>query len=174
MKKAALVLFAVFVAVTFTFTMGRLPTVPPEELAAPVGQKVEAPTLAFQPALDRTSAGLVTPAQMANGAKVYRTLCVSCHMPDGKGMFTAVPPLTGSDYMLADRERAIRGVLKGVSGPITVNQVHYNAVMPPLEAVLTDRQIADVLTYVFNSWSNQGDAFDPHFVGSLRASAAVP
>ena len=129
------------------------------------------PLIEASPPVDRSSAGFAHAGQMANGAKVYRTLCVSCHLPDGKGMFSVIPPLVGSDYMMADRERTIRGVLKGVSGPITVNQVAYNSVMPPLEAVLSDRQVADVLTYVFNSWGNQGDAFDAAFVGFVRANA---
>lgn len=168
MKSILAVLFAVFVAVSFTLMAARPPNQPSErgEAATEGGQTVEAP-----PHVDRSSAGLATAAQLANGAKVYRTLCVSCHLPDGKGMFSVIPPLAGSDYMLADRERAIRGVLKGVSGPITVNQVAYNGAMPPLEAVLTDRQVADVLTYVYNSWGNQGDAFDSGLVGLVRANA---
>jgi len=70
----------------------------------------------------------------------------------------AFPPLANSDFMLADRDRAVRVVLKGLTGPVTVNGVTLNSAMPPQEAVLTDAQIADVLTYVFNSWGNSGDA----------------
>lgn len=178
MKNALVVLFAVLVAVSFTVMAARLPErsgsqpaeLPPVELP----ELMVAPEPGLQPAVDRTSAGPATPIQLANGARVYRTLCVSCHLPDGKGMLTAVPPLAGSDYMQADRARVVRGVLQGISGPITVNQAGYNGVMPPLGAVLSDRQVADVLTYVFNSWGNQGDAFDPESVGAIRAQAATP
>lgn len=146
----------------------------PQPLSVETPEVADASGLGPQPAVDRTGAGPATPAQLANGARVYRTLCVSCHLPDGKGMISVIPPLVGSDYMLADRARSVRVVLKGLSGPITVNQVGYNAVMPPLEAVLSDRQVADVLTYVYNSWGNRGEAFDPAAVGAIRAQAATP
>ena len=70
--------------------------------------------------------------------------------------------------MLADRDRAIRIVLKGLTGPVTVNGKTFNSAMPPQEAVLTDAQIADVLTYVFNSWGNTGDAFKADQVKAIR------
>ena len=95
-------------------------------------------------------------------------LCFACHQPDGKGLPGAFPPLAGSDYMLADRDRAVRTILKGLSGPVTVNGVTLNSVMPPQEAVLTDAQIADVLTYVFNSWGNTGEGFKADHVRAIR------
>jgi nitrite reductase (NO-forming) len=70
--------------------------------------------------------------------------------------------------MLADRDRAVRVILKGLSGPVTVNGVTINSVMPPQEAVLTDAQVADVLTYVFNAWGNKGDAFSTAQVKAIR------
>lgn len=125
-------------------------------------------SLPVLPAVDLTSAGPATSAQIARGARTYRSLCFACHLPDGKGMAGATPPLAGSDYLFDDRERAIRIVLKGQSGPITVNGASYNGIMLPLEAVLTDKQVADVLTYVYNSWGNQGEAFDPDYVAVVR------
>lgn len=174
MKKAVIVLFAVGLAASLTLIAAHRPGQPvvPPPAARPMEDST--PALAAAPAVDRTSAGQATAAQLANGARVYRTLCVSCHLPDGKGMFSVIPPLAGSDYLLTDRERSIRTVLKGVNGPITVNQVAYNGVMPPLEAVLSDHQVADVLTYVFASWGNQGDAFDAGYVGFIRADAISP
>lgn len=62
------------------------------------------------------------------------------------------PPLAGSDFLKADKERAIRIPIKGLNGPITVNGKPYNNLMPPQQ--FTDDQIADVLTYVMNSWGN--------------------
>lgn len=126
-------------------------------------------TEAATPAPDLTLAGAASSAQIARGGRVYRTLCLACHLPDGKGMPTLTPPLAESDFLAADRTRAIRIVLKGQSGPITVNGVGYQGVMPGLESVLTDAQVADVLTYVFNSWGNNGEAFDAGHIGELRA-----
>jgi nitrite reductase (NO-forming) len=106
--------------------------------------------------------------QVEKGKQVYMGLCFACHQPDGKGLPMAFPPLAGSDYMLADRDRAIRIVLKGLTGPVVVNGQTINSAMPPQEAVLTDAQIADVMTYVFNAWGNQGDAFTAAQVKAIR------
>lgn len=143
---------------------GDRPAPPP--IAHPPPEAAIAPWAA---APDPTSSGTATPAQIARGARTYRSLCLACHLPDGKGMIGAIPPLAGSDYMLGDRERAIRVVLKGLEGPIIVNGHAYAGVMPALEGVLTDAQVADVLTYVFNSWGNKGDGFDSSHIRSLRA-----
>lgn len=113
-------------------------------------------------------AGLTKEMQIEKGKQVYMGLCFACHQADGNGLPPAFPPLAKSDYMLADRERAIRLVLKGIVGPMTVNGKKYDSAMPPQEAVLTDAQVADVLTYVFNTWGNQGDAFTTDQVKSIR------
>lgn len=179
MKHVAVLLPALIFAVTLTLFAGR--TLGPAGLEAvlpvspAVGETAPGGALAVAlPATDRTRAGAPTPAQMANGARVYRALCAACHLPDGRGMNGVIPPLAAADYLLADRERAVRIVLQGLSGPLTVNNVNYTGVMPPLGAVLTDRQAADVLTYVFNTWGNSGDAFAVESVAAIRAAAATP
>ena len=78
------------------------------------------------------------------------------------------PPLAGSDYLKADRDRAIRIILKGIDGPIKVNGSDYKGVMPSLASSLNDQKIADVLTYVLNSWGNAGDAFSPDDVSRVK------
>jgi len=132
------------------------------DLAAPVGSPVAAIVR------DPARAGPPQAAQVSRGARTYRSLCAACHLPDGKGMAGIIPPLAGADYLLSDRERAIRTVLKGLGGPITVNGTVYRGVMPGLEQILTDAQVADVLTYVFNAWGNAGDAFDADRIGRMR------
>ncbi|MEO6993998.1 MAG: copper-containing nitrite reductase [Lacunisphaera sp.] len=113
-------------------------------------------------------AGLTKEIQVEKGKQVYMGLCFACHQPDGKGLPGVFPPLAGSDYLLADHSRAIRVVLKGLSGPITVNGQTINSAMPPQEAVLTDSQVADVLTYILNSWGNKGDAITADHVKAVR------
>jgi nitrite reductase (NO-forming) len=95
-------------------------------------------------------------------------LCFACHQADGKGLPNTFPPLDGSDYMIADRDRAVRIVLKGLTGPVTVSGKKFESIMPPQEAVLTDAQIADVLTYVYNAWGNTGEAFSAAKIKALR------
>ena len=93
---------------------------------------------------------------LERGKQVYMQSCFACHLPDGKGMANVFPPLAGSDYLMADRDRAIRIILKGLTGPVTVNGVNYNSAMPPQP--LTDEQVADVMTYVTNTWGNEAPA----------------
>ena len=54
------------------------------------------------------------------------------------------------------------------SRPVTVNGVSINSAMPPLEGILSDWQIADVLSYVYNAWGNEGAAFKPAEVKAIR------
>ncbi len=115
-----------------------------------------------------TIAGLSKEMQIEKGKQVYMGLCFACHQPDGKGLPGAFPPLAGSDFLQADRERAVRIVLKGLTGPVTVSGQTINSIMPPQEAVLTDAQIANVLTFVFNTWGNKGDAFTTEQVKAIR------
>jgi nitrite reductase (NO-forming) len=73
-------------------------------------------------------------------------------MATGEGLPAVFPPLAKSDFLKADKDRAIKIVLKGLSGPITVNGKPFNNLMPPQE--FSDDQVADVLTYVMNTWGN--------------------
>jgi len=97
-------------------------------------------------------AGITKDIQIERGKRVFLSACFACHQPDGKGLPGIFPPLAGSDFLKADKERAIQIVLKGLSGPIVVNGKPFNNVMPPQD--FSDEQIANVLTYVRNSWGN--------------------
>jgi nitrite reductase (NO-forming) len=105
--------------------------------------------------------------QIERGKKVFLSSCFACHQQDGKGLPNIFPPLAASDFLKADKERAIRIVLKGTSGPITVNGQNYNNLMPPQE--FSDTQIADVLTYVMNEWGNDFGTVTPGEVKMVRA-----
>jgi len=96
-------------------------------------------------------AGITKEIQIERGKKTYLSSCFACHQADGTGLPNIFPPLAGSDY-LKNKEQAIRAVIKGLSGPVTVNGKNYNNLMPPQD--LTDAHAADVLTYVMNSWGN--------------------
>lgn len=92
-------------------------------------------------------------SQDANkGKAVYAKTCVACHQATGAGIPGAFPPLAKSDYLNADVNRAIKQVIKGSNGTITVNGKKFTGAMPP--QALSDQQIADVLTYVYASWGN--------------------
>ncbi len=107
-------------------------------------------------------------ASIANGKQVYATQCLMCHQEDGGGVLNLNPPLTKTKYVLGDKTRLIQIVLKGLSGEIEVNGDTYRNMMPPRNT-LSDQEIADVLTYVRNSFGNKASAVTPAEVKAVRA-----
>jgi nitrite reductase (NO-forming) len=101
------------------------------------------------------------------GKRIYAQACFACHQAEGQGLPGVFPPLAKSDYLMADTPRAIRGIIKGQSGEMTVNGQKYNGVMPPV--LLTDEQIAHVLTFVRNAWGNSGDIVTVEEVQRVKA-----
>lgn len=102
------------------------------------------------------------------GKAIYAANCAACHQPDGKGIPAAFPPLARSDYLMADVDRSIDVVLKGLTGKIIVNGKPYDSVMPAV--ALNDDQIANVLTYVRNSFGNSGDMVEAMAVTARRSA----
>lgn len=106
--------------------------------------------------------------RIAHGKTLFATNCSACHQAEGQGLKGAFPPLAGSDYLAQDGGMvAVTAILNGLSGPITVNGVEYNAVMPPL-SYLSDSEVADVVTFVLNSWGNQGGEIASAEVAAAR------
>ncbi|MEX1116252.1 MAG: PVC-type heme-binding CxxCH protein [Akkermansiaceae bacterium] len=108
------------------------------------------------------------PAVHERGAAVYAKTCIACHGPDGKGVPGAFPPLDASEWSVGDPSRPIRIVLHGLQGPIEVAGQKFNSVMPP-HVDLNDQEIADVLTYVRQSWSNDDTPVSAAAVKQARA-----
>jgi nitrite reductase (NO-forming) len=100
------------------------------------------------------------------GERAFMANCVACHQAGGVGITGVFPPLAKSDYLNADKKRAIRVVLNGLQGEITVNGQKFNNVMPRLG--LSDEDVANVLTYVYNNWGNSGQEVTPADVKSAR------
>ena len=103
------------------------------------------------------------------GQEVYMTNCMSCHMINGQGVTGVYPPLAGEDSLLSDINFNINIILKGQKGEVTVNGQLYNTDMPSQE-YLTDKQIADVLNYVRNTWGNEAEMVMPDQVKVQRDS----
>jgi nitrite reductase (NO-forming)/hydroxylamine reductase len=104
---------------------------------------------------------------VAKGEAIYNANCAACHQPAGQGLPGAFPPLAGSDFLKGDRKAVMAAALFGLSGPITVNGVEYNGVMPSM-GHLPDEDLAAALTYVFNAWGNDGAAVSVAEVSALR------
>ena len=136
------------------------------------GAKVEELQAKMREAIktDPKIAGLSKDIVMEKGKRVYNQTCFACHQATGLGLPGVFPPLAKSDYLMADKERAIRGIIKGQSGEMTVNGQKFNGVMPPV--MINDEQIAQVLTYVRNSWGNEGDIVTVDEVKRVHAESA--
>ena len=92
--------------------------------------------------------------KIAQGKALYTSICQACHQADANGINGSFPPLAKSDYFASDPNKAIRAVLHGVSGKITVNGKTFDGVMP--KQTMSDGQIASVITYVLNNFGNKG------------------
>ncbi|MDR3459317.1 MAG: c-type cytochrome [Verrucomicrobiae bacterium] len=99
-------------------------------------------------------------------------ICAACHQPTGRGLPNLFPPLAGSDYLNADKNRAIQIVIGGRRGDVIVNGLKFNNNMPAFP--LSDQDVANVLTYVYNSFGNSGLEVTPEDVKAARAQAPAP
>jgi nitrite reductase (NO-forming) / hydroxylamine reductase len=114
-----------------------------------------------------TSDAAADPA--VHGRNAFLVHCAACHQRDGSGLRGAFPPLADADWLREHpTERAISVVLRGLSGPLTVNGLQYNAVMPPM-AHLSDRDVAAILTHVYGNWGNDGRMVSEGMVAAVRA-----
>ncbi len=117
----------------------------------------------------KTAAPAAVPgAVLARGKTVYTQNCLTCHMADGYGVDGMNPPLIKTSYVLGDKTRLTKIILNGMQGQ-DVEGEPYNNVMPA-HAFLTDQQIADVLTYVRNSFGNKASAVQALEVKAVRAA----
>jgi len=98
-------------------------------------------------------------ASMLRGEKVYKATCIACHQEDGLGVQRLNPPLVKTKWVLGDKKALAKIVLKGLKGgEIEIDGDDFHNPMPPMEAQLTDHEIADVLTFVRNSFGNKASA----------------
>ncbi len=102
------------------------------------------------------------------GKKLFNSICAACHQASGQGRPNVFPPLADSDYLNADKNRAIQIVLFGRQGEVVVNGMKFNNNMPSFP--LTDEDIANALTYVYNSFGNSGLEITPEEVNAQRSA----
>lgn len=113
-------------------------------------------------------------AAFKRGEEHYVTMaaCFGCHGEKGEGIPNLGPPLAKSEWVTGDPERLAKILLHGMSGPVTVNGKVYKpaAAMPGLKhnPALTDAHIAEVMTYIRNSWGNQAKPVEAKLVKKVR------
>jgi mono/diheme cytochrome c family protein len=106
--------------------------------------------------------------QKMPGETIYKKYCISCHQADGGGVPNMSPPLIKTSYVLGEKETLIKIVLNGLKN-VDINEETYNNPMPALGSALKDKEIADVLTYVRNSFGNKAPAVTIDDVKKARA-----
>jgi nitrite reductase (NO-forming) len=137
-----------------------------DEVYQPEGQPTQ---VSVPPAPTRA---LTQAERMSEGERVFSRTCMACHQANGQGLPAIFPPLAGSDFLMADFERAMHIVLEGKQGEVVVGGNKFNQVMTPQN--LTDEDVANVLTFVTNSWGNKGRMINPDEVAKVRAAGKQP
>ena len=117
---------------------------------------------------DSTAPALTPQQRLSEGERIFNQSCFACHQANGQGLAGIFPPLAQSDYLLADVDRAIRGIIEGQKGEMVVNGKTYNQIMPP--QALSNDEIASVVSFVNRSWGNEGEMVEPDRVRKVRES----
>jgi len=134
-----------------------------------LGDRAQPNMKAVATAAAAASTGELTVEQQIDaGKQLFAGTCSTCHQAEGQGMAGVFPPLAGSDYIAADPKRVPTVILHGLVGPVTVNGTDYNSNMPPMNQ-LTDDEVANISTYVLNSWGNPGGRVTKAEAAAIRA-----
>jgi nitrite reductase (NO-forming) len=134
-----------------------------------------APAAGTRPAAPaaKASTALSKAEQIHAGQKLFAGTCSVCHQTNGQGLEGVFPPLAKSDFLMSDLKRAIGIVVNGLTGKVTVNGKTFNSVMPPMSQ-LNDDEIANILTYVRNSWGNEDGVVNASQVTEIRRTTQRP
>ncbi|HEY1141265.1 MAG TPA: copper-containing nitrite reductase [Lysobacter sp.] len=134
-----------------------------------LGDRAQPNLAAVSDAADAAKAGALTQDdQIKAGQALFAGTCSTCHQANGEGLQGVFPPLAKSSVLANDPKSIVDIMLHGLSGPVTVNGHEYNSMMPPMTQ-LTDDEVANIGTYVLNSWSNPGGRIDKAEVAKRRA-----
>jgi mono/diheme cytochrome c family protein len=93
------------------------------------------------------------------GEQLYIKNCSNCHQKNGTGLGLLFPPLNVSDYMEKNRPEVLCLMRHGKQGQLTVNGKSFNKAMPPIPT-LSDLEIAEIATYIYNTWSHHQGIID--------------
>ncbi|HEY7872499.1 MAG TPA: copper-containing nitrite reductase [Rudaea sp.] len=137
-----------------------------------LGDRAEPNLAAVTQATKAAAAGKLTKEeQIKAGRQLFTGTCSVCHQANGEGLPGVFPPLAKSSFIAEDVKRPIRILLHGLTGPVKVNGKDYNSVMPPMTQ-LNDDEVANILTFVLNSWGNPGGRIEAAEVAKARSEPA--
>jgi mono/diheme cytochrome c family protein len=105
------------------------------------------------------------PPPTPQGTQLYERHCAQCHGDAGKGVARAYPPLAGNRAVVLDPPaNVIRIVYAGGFPPATAGNPRPFG-MPPFATVLSEAEIAEVVSYIRTAWGNAGSRVTPLEVG---------
>src|SRR5690606_37406926 len=111
-------------------------------------------------------------ANYPEGAVIFNKNCSTCHGTDGYGIESLAPPLNKSDWVLGKKDKVIATVLFGLSGPIVINgkTTNFAGDMPGIgqSSEFTDSDIAQVISFIRNAWSNSASSVSEEDVAKIR------
>jgi nitrite reductase (NO-forming) len=139
-----------------------------------LGDRAQGNLAAVAQAAEAHATGALTQQQQMDAGKaIFEGTCATCHQATGEGLPGVFPPLAKSSLIAATPRRVPDIILHGLNGKVTVNGTDYNSVMPPM-AQLTDDEVANLATFVLNSWGNPGGKVTKEEVAKLRAAPPAP
>ena len=109
-----------------------------------------------------------TATPFSRGKLLYAAHCLACHQADGSGVPNLNPPLMATVWVTGNKSTLLQIMLKGSKGQVEIAGETFHNTMPS-QAHLTDQQIADVLTYIRNSFGNKASAVTAAEVKNMRA-----
>lgn len=107
------------------------------------------------------------PVVDGNGKAVYEQSCLACHQADGSGVPNLAPPLIKGTFVGGDKEKLVGIVLNGLQG-VEIKGEYYANPMPAFD-YLSDEDIANVLTYIRNNFTNKESPVTAEEVKKIRA-----
>ena len=112
--------------------------------------------------------------KLSSGEKIFAARCASCHQANGQGIEGQFPPLAESEWVSADPGVISNIILKGLKGEIVVKGITYgtSAAVNMAAVPISDREIANVVTYVRQSWGNSSSEVSEGEVAKFRADSA--
>jgi len=119
-------------------------------------------------AASASAAAAQNPASASDGGAVYLANCSSCHQADGKGIAGAFPPLAGNPAVTGNPIAVIAIVKGGLEGRLVVNGQAYSGIMPRWRDVLSDEQIASVISYIRSAWRNNAPGVSVNDVQAVK------
>ena len=110
--------------------------------------------------------------QVKAGQALFAGTCSTCHQANGEGLQGVFPPLAKSSVLKENPKRIVEIMLHGLNGPVTVNGQAFNSTMPPMTQ-LTDDEVANIGTFVLNSWGNPGGQIHKDEVAERRKAGGT-